>query len=100
MTRSMRWVIGGAALALAMAVAMPLAAQACSNLGPDKHVGVVQAVDRKAGTFTIVDAETKMAMAFQAKPKTLTGLKVGDRLVVRFTVNGKRMSAEEVRRSI
>lgn len=99
MTRNMRWIMGGAALALAMGAAQPPAALACSNLGPDKHVGVVQAVDRKSGTFTIVDAETQMAMAFQAKPKTLTGLKVGDRLVVRFTVNGKRMSAEEVRRS-
>ncbi len=100
MTRITRWMISGAALALVMGAGRPLAVQACSTMGPDKHVGVVQAVDRKAGTFTIVDAETQMAMAFQAKPKMLTGLKVGDRLVVRFTVNGKRMSAEEVRRSI
>ena len=98
MMRITGWMMGVVALAY-VAAATPMA-QACSNLGPDRHVGVVQAVDRTAGTLTIVDAETQMAMVFQAKPKTLTGLKVGDRLVVRFTVNGKRMSAEEVRRSI
>ncbi len=39
---------------------------ACSAAGPGKHVGQVSAVDAKAGTFTIMDAETGKPIVFAA----------------------------------
>jgi len=41
-------------------------ALACSVAGPNKHVGQITAVDAKAGTFTILDAETRKPIVFTA----------------------------------
>ncbi len=41
-------------------------ALACSVAGPNKHVGQVTAVNAKAGTFTILDAETRKPIVFTA----------------------------------
>jgi len=44
---------------------------ACSAAGPGKHVGQVSAVDSKAGTFTVMDAETGKPIVFFAPTSIL-----------------------------
>jgi hypothetical protein len=47
------------------------AALACSVAGPNKHVGEVTAVDNTSATFTIMDAETRAPITFQASAAIL-----------------------------
>ncbi len=60
-------------VAITMLVASVVAAPvwACKVAGPDKHVGMVQAVDTQSGTFTIMDAETNAPITFQASAKLI-----------------------------
>lgn len=44
---------------------------ACSVAGPNKHVGEVTAVDNATATFTIMDAETRSPITFQASAAIL-----------------------------
>ncbi len=54
---------------LTLSVASPVLA--CSAAGPDKHVGQVTAVDAKAGTFTVMDAETRKPITFSASSEII-----------------------------
>jgi len=57
---------------------------ACKSAGPNKHIGSITAIDAKAKTFTIRDAETDHLMTFEATDKILKELKVEDRVMVSF----------------
>ncbi|HHM04937.1 MAG TPA: hypothetical protein ENJ19_04230 [Gammaproteobacteria bacterium] len=46
-------------------------ASACEVAGPNKHVGKVMAIDTKAGTFTLLDAETRSPITFHASTDLL-----------------------------
>lgn len=48
---------------------------ACEGAGPMTHIGQVTAVDDGAGSFTIVDMESRSKITFKADAKILTGLK-------------------------
>ncbi|MDX8392737.1 MAG: hypothetical protein R8K53_09280 [Mariprofundaceae bacterium] len=54
-----------------LAVFSATPALACSAAGPGKHVGQVSAVDSKARTFTIMDAETGKPIVFAASASIL-----------------------------
>ncbi|MBI3995469.1 MAG: copper-binding protein [Nitrospirae bacterium] len=69
---------------------------ACKSAGPNKHVGNVMAIDAKAKTFTIRDAETDHPMTFEATDKLLAELKVNDRVMVGFKEEAGKMIAVEV----
>ncbi len=50
-------------------------AWACKAFGPDTHVGMLKSVDTTAGTFTIIDLETRGPIEFEAGEAILTRLK-------------------------
>lgn len=50
-------------------------AWACKAAGPDTHVGMLQSVDTKAKSFTIIDAETRGPITFSADEAILNNLK-------------------------
>ncbi|NIO40958.1 MAG: hypothetical protein GTO41_12725 [Burkholderiales bacterium] len=62
--------IVGALLALGSA-----GAWACKAAGPDTHVGMLQSVDTRAKSFTIIDAETRGPITFSADEAILNSLK-------------------------
>jgi len=57
---------------------------ACSNLGPGKHMGIVQIIDPIQGTFTIVDAETRRPVLFETAEALLKKVKIDDTIVVTY----------------
>ncbi|MBI3611319.1 MAG: hypothetical protein HY204_11560 [Nitrospirae bacterium] len=69
---------------------------ACKSAGPNKHVGSVMAIDAKAKTFTIRDAETDHLMTFEATDKILKELKVKDRVMVGYKEENGKMIAVDV----
>ena len=73
------------------------ASWACKSAGPNKHVGQITAIDAKADTFTIRDAETDHSMTFEATDKILKDLKVNDRVMVGYKDDVGKMIAIDVR---
>lgn len=72
------------------------AAWACSNMGPDKHMGVVQAVDAQGGAFTLVDAETGKPLRFVTSAEQLKKVKANDKAVITFKTEGEKLVAKEI----
>jgi hypothetical protein len=70
---------------------------ACKSAGPNKHVGQITAIDAKADTFTIRDAETNHAITFEATEKILKDLKINDRVMVGYKDVDGKMKAIDVR---
>jgi len=79
---------------LTLATALP--ALACSMAGPDKHVGQVTAVDTKAGTFTVMDAETRKPITFFASSSIIRDAKKshGSVMVSFETFDGKLVAKD------
>ena len=69
---------------------------ACKSAGPNKHIGSITAIDAKAKTFTIRDAETDHLMTFEATDKILKELKVEDRVMVGFKEENGKLIAVDV----
>ena len=85
------------ALAAVLVLAgMPAAAWACKSAGQFKHVGVVTAVDAKALTLTIKDAETGEPITFAATVKQLKDVKPGDQVMVGFVEKGGKLTAVQI----
>ena len=83
--------------ALAVFLAGPVGTGwACKSAGPNKHVGSVTAIDAKAKTFTIQDAETGQPMTFAATDKILKELKVKDRVMVGYKEENGKMIAVDI----
>ncbi len=78
---------------LAMAAA-PMAAMAC---GPEKaaaHMGRITAIDGKARTFTIQDAESGKAITFKASEEIMAHIQGKDKMVmVKYEEMGDGLSA-------
>lgn len=87
-----------AALILAVALALSTGGVvwACSNMGPDKHVGMVKAIDTKEGTLTLIDAETGKPLQFATSASLLKGVKVNDKAVVTFKSEGAHLITKEL----
>lgn len=94
--RQKGWVLGALALTLAISVGSAGLGWACSSMGPDKHVGIVKAVGTPEGALVIVDAETGKPIQFIASAKLLEGVKVNDKAVVTFKMEGDRLLAEKI----
>ena len=71
-------------------------AWACKSAGPNKHVGSVTAIDAKAKTFTIRDAETDHPMTFEATDKILNEIKINDRVMVGYKEEAGKMIAVDI----
>lgn len=69
---------------------------ACKSAGPNKHVGNVTAIDAKAKTFTIRDAETDHLMTFEATDKILNEIKINDRVMVGYKEEAGKMIAVDI----
>ncbi len=69
---------------------------ACSQMGPNKHVGIVQKVDLKTGVFTIIDAETGKPLTFRAASRLLEALRSDSRVLITFKMVGDQLTAEEI----
>lgn len=54
------------AIVLSLLTAAPIAALACSAAGANTHVGTVLSVDKHAGTFTLLDAESMSPITLAA----------------------------------
>jgi len=83
-------------LAAVLTFSAGTAAWACSSMGPDKHVGMVKAIDTKEGTLTLVDAETGKPLQFATSASVLKGVKVNDKAVVTFKTDGERLVAKDL----
>ncbi len=83
-------------LAMALTVSTGAVAWACSNMGPDKHVGMVKAIDTKEGTLTLIDAETGKPLQFATSASLLKGVKVNDKAVVTFKSEGEHLVTKDL----
>lgn len=94
--RQKGWTWGVMVLTVAISMGAAGLSWACSSMGPDKHMGVVKAVGNPEGALVIVDAETGKPIQFSASPKLLEGVKVNDKAVVTFKMEGDRLLAKEI----
>jgi len=70
---------------------------ACSVAGPNKHVGQVTAVNTRAGTFTILDAETKKPITFAASAGILKdAAKAKGSVMVSYEQSDGKMVAKDI----
>lgn len=82
------------AFALAMALsASSASALACDAAGPNKHVGQVVAIDMEAGTFTIMDAQTRKPISFQAQADVLNALTADSEVMVSYKGDDGQLKA-------
>jgi len=70
---------------------------ACSVAGPNKHVGHVTAVNVGAGTFTIMDAETRKPIVFKASADILKDVaKARGSVLVSYVQSDGRLVAKDI----
>ena len=86
----------GLSLIGAVLLLAPVWAAACSNLGPDKHMGIVTLVDPLKGTLSLMDAETQKTIAFVTGEELLKKVHVNDRIVVTFETDKDQHVAKEI----
>ena len=86
--------MGAVALGFTLIAALP--SLACDAMGPNRHVGVVTAIDPQAGSFTIVDAQTREPISFTAQEEILNTLRLNSRFIVTFKEEGDKIEAEDV----
>jgi len=91
-----RFKMGMVMLVAALVLAGVPAAWACKSAGQFKHVGVVTAVDAKALTLTIKDAETGEPITFAATAKQLKDIKPGDQVMVGFLEKDGTLTAVQI----
>lgn len=75
----------------------PRTAEACKNMGPNTHAGVIQSMDLEEASLTLIDAESGQPITFSATPEQLATLKPNDRVIVVFHDDGERLIAEKIR---
>ncbi|MBN4050052.1 hypothetical protein JYT17_00360 [Nitrospira defluvii] len=81
---------------LGLFVLAPVLASACSNLGPEKHMGVVLSVDPIKRTMTLMDAETQKPLLFVMDEALLKKIHVNDRIVIRFQKKQEQLIAKDL----
>jgi len=83
-------------LALSILGFAPTLSLACGNLGPNTHAGIVEHIDAKAGTLTLVDAETGKEITFLVPADLLASLKPNSRVMINFKVDGRTLVAQKI----
>ena len=73
------------------------AAFACDQAGPDTHVGKIKAIDLAQSSLTILDSQTKKPLTFLAAPEQLSGLSLGQMVIVRYSETKGQLKAEEIK---
>ena len=71
-------------------------ALACKAMGANKHVGVIQSINKEKKTFSIIDAETRKRIDFDASSEIIEKINVELRVIVTFRANGEVLIAEAV----
>jgi hypothetical protein len=84
-------------LIMAIILSTPLLSLACSSMGPNTHAGIIQGVDAKGGTVTLIDSETGKALTFSASEVQLSTLQPNERIVIKFRIEGEKMVAKEIK---
>jgi len=74
----------------------PVWASACSNLGPEKHMGIVLRVDPMKGTMALMDAETRKTLNFKIDENLLKKIHVNDQIVITFKEKEDELIAKDV----
>lgn len=69
---------------------------ACSNLGPEKHMGIVKFVDPAKGTMSLIDAESQQMLTFVAEGDVLNKVNMNDTIVVTFEKKETQLIAKEI----
>ena len=79
---------------LAAILMAPAASQACSALGPNKHVGTVIGLDASAQTITVLDAQTRQPVTFLANEELLSQARnAKGRIIVDYQAEGTQLRA-------
>ncbi len=81
---------------LGVFVLAPVLASACSNLGPEKHMGIVLSVDPIKGTMALMDAETQQSLLFIMDESLLKKIHVNDRIIIRFQKKQDQLIAKDL----
>ena len=72
----------------------PAVGQACSALGPNKHVGTVIGLDADAQTITVLDAQTRQPVTFLANEELLKQAKnAKGQIIVDYEAEGTQLRA-------
>ena len=71
-------------------------ALACELAGPNTHVGEIKAIDLGQPSLTIQDSQMKKPFTFLAAPEQLKGLSLGQLVIVKYSVAGGQLRAEEI----
>ena len=82
---------------LATALVATTPALACSAAGPNTHVGTVLSVDKVAGSFTILDAESGNPVTLTADVSLLEQAAASGRVTVRYEKDGATLRATELK---
>ncbi len=72
-------------------------ALACSTAGPNTHVGTVVSVDKIAGTFTIIDAQSGNPVTLTADVSILEQAEGPTQVIVRYENNSGMIKAIELK---
>ena len=83
-------------LVLLMLLIAPALSLACSSLGTSTHAGIIEQIDAKAGTLTLIDAETGKSITFLVSPSLLGSLKPNSRVMIDFKVDGNALVAKKI----
>lgn len=81
---------------LAVLALGPAWASACSNLGPEKHMGIVLQLDPIKGTMALMDAETQTTLHFVMAEDLLKKINVNDRIVITFHKKKDQLVAKDI----
>jgi len=96
MMNQMRNGLLGAALLLTLAAG---GAWACGDPAGMTHVGVVSAVDSKAGTLVLLDAQTGRNLTFRLDATPAGGVRVKDHVVIHYSEQDGVLVIEEIVKS-
>lgn len=86
------------AILCSLLTAAPIAALACGAAGPNTHVGKVLSVDKHAGTFTLLDAETMSPITLAADTALLDQVSsISGSVAVTYENDGGTLRALELK---
>jgi hypothetical protein len=84
----------GKALILSCLLAISTSALACDGAGKSTHMGSLMSVDAGSKSFTIMDAQTQVAITFAANDIIMDGLKdAKGNIMVNYTGEGEQLTA-------
>ncbi len=86
------------AILFSLLTAAPMPALACGTAGPNTHVGRVLAVNKHAGTFTLLDAETMSPITLAADAALLEQVSnISGSVAVTYENDGGTLKALELK---